>query len=347
MRNSTLVLPPQKPISELDLGSKNWAYFAMDDGATTTKTAVISNDGRANVLNDFAISGTLGTFWSDRLGFASPNGTAYAQSLLSANPGLANVCEMKGNTLLIGFTALINDSKDPTQYIMYMGGGSGGTSTGLQIRRTLNLDIIQGLFFDSSGTFVSTGTTKMGKKYSVSGITTGTTPTVTTTADHNLRVGDWVFLSNTNSTPVVDGMYQVVTVPTATTFTIATVNITAAATTGNVGPEWYVFCVIDGVNNEAQWHVIQKGTVDANSSTLLSLAALDATGLDFAGGINPNLTFFANRNTSNVLSTGQFRRFLFVNYGPKTATEAMPTLTSKLLPALANADLVPVWELEA
>lgn len=70
-------------------------------------------------------------------------------------------------------------------------------------------------------------------KVSVSSITTGLTPIITTTVAHNLLVNDFVTLLNTNSTPIIDGVYKVLSVPTTTTFSVLLVSaVTIAGTTG-------------------------------------------------------------------------------------------------------------------
>jgi hypothetical protein len=62
----------------------------------------------------------------------------------------------------------------------------------------------------------------------------GATPLVTTAASskgspgHNLSVGDYVSLTGTNSYPVIDGTYEVLTVPSNVTFTVA---VSSAVTT--------------------------------------------------------------------------------------------------------------------
>src|ERR1035437_959214 len=53
----------------------------------------------------------------------------------------------------------------------------------------------------------------------ISNITIGSTPTITTTGNHFLTTGDFVNITNTQTTPNVDGLYQV-TVTSANTFTI-------------------------------------------------------------------------------------------------------------------------------
>lgn len=66
-------------------------------------------------------------------------------------------------------------------------------------------------------------------------ITTGATPTGTTTASHGLVVGQYVTLSGTNSTPTCNEVVKVLSTPTGTTFTFTpSAPITIAGTTGTV-----------------------------------------------------------------------------------------------------------------
>ncbi len=74
----------------------------------------------------------------------------------------------------------------------------------------------------------------------ISSSTTGLNPLITTNVAHNLSVGDTVIISNSNSTPLLDGTYKVLTVPLTTTFTIGlSLPITIAATSGNARMSYY------------------------------------------------------------------------------------------------------------
>lgn len=70
--------------------------------------------------------------------------------------------------------------------------------------------------------------------------TTGFNPLITTNVANNLVVGDTVILSGTNSFPILDGTYKVITAPSSTTFTIAVViPITVAASVGTARMSYY------------------------------------------------------------------------------------------------------------
>lgn len=74
---------------------------------------------------------------------------------------------------------------------------------------------------------------------SISSITTGATPTVTTSVAHNLSTGDYVTITASNCDPVVDGTYTV-TVLSPTTFTITATNaVTTAGTSGTARLNYY------------------------------------------------------------------------------------------------------------
>ena len=61
----------------------------------------------------------------------------------------------------------------------------------------------------------------------------GQTPLVTTSLVHNLSIGQYVTLTATNSYPITDGIFQVLTVPTTTSFTFKpTVPVTTIGTSG-------------------------------------------------------------------------------------------------------------------
>ena len=74
-------------------------------------------------------------------------------------------------------------------------------------------------------------------------ITTGAAPVIRTTAAHGYVVGTNVVISSTNSTPVIDGVFKVATVPNTTHFTLVAVaggtasvpTVTVAGTSGSVG----------------------------------------------------------------------------------------------------------------
>lgn len=69
---------------------------------------------------------------------------------------------------------------------------------------------------------------------SITGISTGSgSVTITTSGDHGLAVGMIVRLSGTNSTPNVNANYEVVSVPTSTTFTI-NATVSGAGTSGKM-----------------------------------------------------------------------------------------------------------------
>lgn len=65
--------------------------------------------------------------------------------------------------------------------------------------------------------------------------TASTTVTVTTSVKHGLTTNDWVQISNTGAA-VLNGLFQVATVPSDTTYTYVT---TTGTNTGNVSNQFY------------------------------------------------------------------------------------------------------------
>lgn len=74
---------------------------------------------------------------------------------------------------------------------------------------------------------------------SISAITTGATPTITTTLAHNLVTGNYVTLSSTNTTPPIDGVFQA-TVIDGFNFTVTpSAPVTVAGTAGGAKLSFY------------------------------------------------------------------------------------------------------------
>jgi hypothetical protein len=72
---------------------------------------------------------------------------------------------------------------------------------------------------------------------SITSITTGADPIITTSAAHNYMVGITVSFYDTNSTPVINNTYTINTVPSTTTFTVTSPpTITVAGTSGYIIP---------------------------------------------------------------------------------------------------------------
>ena len=88
--------------------------------------------------------------------------------------------------------------------------------------------------------------------------------TVTTSAAHGFEVNDYVTISASNSTAVIDGVHQVTTVPTTTTFTILVTagTITVAGSAGSVVNNNYVHKITNGALPAAGMS-IELGYLDA------------------------------------------------------------------------------------
>lgn len=99
---------------------------------------------------------------------------------------------------------------------------------------------------------ISTGSSVVSNN--ISFITTGLTPTITTTTQHGYVIGDKVFISGTNSIPTINDVYTITSVPSSTSFVISTsIPITSTGTSGtvvkrndiNLNPLDYIFVTSD------------------------------------------------------------------------------------------------------
>lgn len=130
--------------------------------------------------------------------------------------------------------------------------------------------------------FVSTS----GSAFSITAISTGLTPTVTSSTAHGLSTGQYVALENTNSTPQVNGLFQV-TVVDSTHFTIALPSgqafpfpITTAGTAGDsLGAQTYIF-VYEPVNRVVYGRVKVDGSNTWTEFTLANLVIVDDRSLN-------------------------------------------------------------------
>jgi hypothetical protein len=119
--------------------------------------------------------------------------------------------------------------------------------------------------------------------------TDGLSPTVaglfTTTAAHNLAVGDKITISGITSTPTINGVWYVATVPTTTTFTVVGLPTitTAGSTAGTITPSGGCDAVATQAPNAtdhiAVYNVVSAGA-HAVSDTLVVTANQDAITLD-------------------------------------------------------------------
>lgn len=137
----------------------------------------------------------------------------------------------------------------------------------------------------------------------ITSITTGTTPTITTTIPTNFSVGDWVRLNQTQSIPNIDGLYQVASVISTTQFTVsvnASLSVTVAATAANSG-------------YATPGKVFLTGPVPAN--------LIQDSLVDFIAGANGNSTKDYNRVILTVNSGNNELQF-DPKYLPMTAHQA-------------------------
>lgn len=352
MYSVDVLMPAQAAVSELSMPSGvNWAFLALNDGAVDTAVTTISNDARANVLTDFTISGTLGTAWSVRPGWFTANNSANAVQLLSADAGLAPVFDFIGKTLLIGFQCLLPYGAS-RETILHIGGGGASQEYGLHLAREANSGRLTVVFRGQGGTVSTQAGPRVGDMYTITGISAGATPTITVThptkTAHRLTAGRKVYISNENDTTLSPGIYTVQSAPTDLTFTIdATENGGAAATgdgtSGAVGVECNVFVVIDDVNKTAQMWVNQIGETSVDAGSQLDYSSI--ADLTVTGGSSPRVGLFVGDNGTNLLSSGQIRRLLVVNYGAIGMPDAIPALTTRIMPALRDSGMLPTYRM--
>jgi uncharacterized protein (TIGR02217 family) len=70
--------------------------------------------------------------------------------------------------------------------------------------------------------------------YTITSITSGVNPTITTSIATNIQVGQYVYINNTNSTTGLNNKaFLVTSVPTSTTFIISATNLDTSNSTGN------------------------------------------------------------------------------------------------------------------
>lgn len=88
------------------------------------------------------------------------------------------------------------------------------------------------LISNNGDIIISSGNSKT--TYLITNITTGTSPTITTSLDHNLEVGDEIQIIGSNSTPNINGLYSVTQVVTGTQFRITPgFTVTSSGNTGS------------------------------------------------------------------------------------------------------------------
>jgi hypothetical protein len=146
--------------------------------------------------------------------------------------------------------------------------------------------------------------------YTINSITLhASAPVITTTAAHGLSVGDYVHLYSTNSTPVIDGVYKVQTVPSSTTFTISATT-TGAGTSGTV-----VYAEMTG-ELHCHYHIDDAGDADFHN---------------FAWEVSnaPAMKAFNARVFNSILTvkadTSGVRQHWCRNQAPATSTAAIDT----------------------
>lgn len=128
----------------------------------------------------------------------------------------------------------------------------------------------------------------------VSSIGTGSTPTITTTSNHLLTTGQFINLSGSQTSPNIDGAYQV-TVTGATTFTISLLSpVITGSTSGTVKFSYYsTYAAQPGANLQtvlntvsAQLNTEPNMLFKNNTSTIVSNSIANPTVIDLSSAHN-------------------------------------------------------------
>ena len=144
---------------------------------------------------------------------------------------------------------------------------------------------------------------------SITSVAAGAIPLFTTTAAHNLSVGETIRISGSNSSPNVDGTYVVATTPTATTFTVTGAPLVTVAGGAFGG----VFAVTG--SSCVMWTVYSASTVASTielrgsdaSGVVLPTGATNGPRVSVPGGLAPGTTQMAvasGNSTSTLANLG-------------------------------------------
>lgn len=177
-------------------------------------------------------------------------------------------------------------------------------------------------------------------KIAVTSITTGATPTVTTvlgakSLGHNLSVGDYVTLSLTNSTPLMDGTFKVLTVPTSTTFTFApSTPVTVAATSGTARLNYSLSVPLESGGSLRDQLVALTAKLDTDPKTVSTNYST------LIGNITGSITNISATNPAVITSVAHGLvdgRIISI-----TGTNSTPTIDSTYTETFLNANTFSV-----
>jgi len=225
--------------------------LSITTGATANSIAQTINDSLSVLLEDFSNTVLADTVTVTNVEFGAvgdivdgllPTGFTFnvtqqgrgedianLQVLLSTNASPAIAVDETARSLIRN----INGNSNESIYAYYL--SSAFDVPGKMLFEAKNLQTTDEFFIqannNNTGLAFNPG---VSPDFQISSITTGSNPVITTTTNHGLVNRDFVVLGNTNSTPSVDGIYEI-TYVSSNSFSISKV-VTVAGTKGAVTP---------------------------------------------------------------------------------------------------------------
>ena len=200
---------------------------------------IISTVGGSNA-NSYETLAESGTYFDERVPLATPwvaSGDASIRALIMAT----RVLDM----MAIPHRSLCRE-QSPQQYYY-----TSRQWTGLPASATQRLAWPRVGMFDANGNALDVA---------ISGNTVASPSVVTTGAKHGRSTGDSVFITDSDSTPVIDGTHTITALST-TTFSVP-VNVTVAGTTGHVS--WIPQALKDAESELAGQLIMADTTLDSS-----------------------------------------------------------------------------------
>lgn len=147
------------------------------------------------------------------------------QILLSSSVSPAIAIDQTARSLV----QVINQNPDESVYAYYISGS--GTVPGRFVLESRDINSAQFYILGNNANTGSSFNPNIAPTSTITSITTGANPVITTAIPHGLVTGDQIMLSATNSTPSVDGLYTINYV-SPTSFSIL-LTVTVAGTSGS------------------------------------------------------------------------------------------------------------------
>lgn len=193
-------------------------FFATSSGNVVTVT--LTSPGYTTDASDVDTGFTF-TIVEDGRGEDAANN----QVLLSSAVSVATAVDETARSLI----RVINKNSSEQVYAYYLSGNN--DIPGKFYFEEKDLEDVPFYLITNNETTGTSFTPDLSPTLEITGITTGITPVVTTSSNHNLSDGESIVLSYTDSTPEIDGVYEVKVI-SPTQFQIETVNVTIAGTEG-------------------------------------------------------------------------------------------------------------------